>query len=576
MKPVEVIRRFLRLFKDPKYESIITFILQGDLKTKTMKDVLGKITAFQSYQLGLDDPQPSNLARAADKQESSKSKKNNKKVIIEDDDEGDFTEDLALLMKKMKNFKNKFASKSRDPKAKHKKKRHFNKEKSKGKGKAQDYKKKFSHKALVGEWTSDNSSDESSSSSDEEVAGLAMIKTTPIRALPPPSTCLMATSQHRESEDESSNDSDDEEHTCAKMWSILEQARDIAVKKSKMLDVVRKECKLAKDRVGELESELKDLVTSHEALNNSYDKLKGDHVELHEKYKALEITFEAVNVENLASPSPSSSKSDASTMCDELTTSVEVSSLEPFVLKELHKLKEEREMFMEGLERLRATHREILGKNQVNEVSKTSSLEPFVLEEYHTLKEERKMVMDGFERLTHGRAIYKEILGRNLVNNISHQGLGSYPAAIDIIGTSDSIPAWIKPLLVDDYYCERCCKDDHTTKDCPMVRNSTVLLNANLFHENTHFKHFRNKDGKVKAKALGPPNKKRKVKSIWVPKCIIDLENRLRTSGCPRTRPRWWWWWWWMEHFHEDHVKSTTSDMDLNNLSTHEGGLLCD
>ncbi|GJN31754.1 hypothetical protein PR202_gb20191 [Eleusine coracana subsp. coracana] len=52
MKPVEVIRRFLRLFKDPKYESIITFILQGDLKTKTMKDVLGKITAFESYQLG--------------------------------------------------------------------------------------------------------------------------------------------------------------------------------------------------------------------------------------------------------------------------------------------------------------------------------------------------------------------------------------------------------------------------------------------------------------------------------------------------------------------------------------------
>ena len=45
MKPVEVIRRFLRLSKDPKYESIITFILQGDLKTKTMKDVLGKITA---------------------------------------------------------------------------------------------------------------------------------------------------------------------------------------------------------------------------------------------------------------------------------------------------------------------------------------------------------------------------------------------------------------------------------------------------------------------------------------------------------------------------------------------------
>ena len=182
----------------------------------------------------------------------------------------------------------------------------------------------------------------------------------------------MALSQLGESEDESSDDSDDEERTCAELWSMLEQAHDIAVKKSKMLDVVRKECKLAKDRVGELESELKDLVTSHEALNKSYDKLKGDHVELHEKYKALEITYEAINVENLASPSSSSSKSDASTMCDELTTSVEVSSLEPLVLKE-----------------------------------------------YHKLKEERKMVMDGFERLTHGRAIHKEILGRNLVNNVS-------------------------------------------------------------------------------------------------------------------------------------------------------------
>ncbi|KAK2630891.1 hypothetical protein QOZ80_UnG0721400 [Eleusine coracana subsp. coracana] len=308
LKPIEVIRRFLRLFKDPKYESIITFILQGDLKTKTMKDVFGKIITFESYQLGLDDPQPSNLALSADKQESNKSKKNKKKVIIqdddkEDDDEGDLTEDLALLMKKMKNFKNKFVSKSRgkcficgskndfdrecpkpkreafksqdsseeeqeDPKAKHKKKRFFNKDKSKGKGKAQDYKKKFSRKALVGEWTSDNSCNEYSSSSDEEVASLAMINTTPTRALPPPPTCQMASSQLGESEDESSDDSDDEELSCAELWSMLEQARDIAIKKSKLLDMVRKECKLAKDHVGELESELKDLVTSHEALRS--------------------------------------------------------------------------------------------------------------------------------------------------------------------------------------------------------------------------------------------------------------------------------------------------------------------
>ncbi|GJM95775.1 hypothetical protein PR202_ga12553 [Eleusine coracana subsp. coracana] len=115
IKPIEVIRRFLRLFKDPKYESIITYTLKGDLKSKTIKNVLGKITAFESYQLGLDDPQPSNLALRAEKQESMKSKKGKKKVVIEeeDDDDDDLTEDLALLMKKMKTFKNKFCSKSK-------------------------------------------------------------------------------------------------------------------------------------------------------------------------------------------------------------------------------------------------------------------------------------------------------------------------------------------------------------------------------------------------------------------------------------------------------------------------------
>ncbi|GJN36800.1 hypothetical protein PR202_gb25696 [Eleusine coracana subsp. coracana] len=394
MKPIEVIRIFLRLFKDPMYESIITFILQGDLKTKTMKET----------------------------------KKNKKKVIIEDDDEEDDDEeyddeeddDEECPKPKKEAFKSQDSSEEEeeDPKAKHKKKRYFNKDKSKGKGKAQDNNKKFSRKTLVGEWTSHNSCDESSSSSDEEVAGLAMIKTTTTRALPPPPTCLMATSQLGESEDESSNDSDDEELSCVELWSMLEQARDIAVKKSKMLDM-----------------------------------------------------------------------SDASTMCDELTTLVEV-----------------------------------------------SSFEPFVLEEYHKLKEERKMVMDGFERLTRGRAIHKEILGRNLVNNVSHWGLGSYPAAIDIIRTSDCIPSWIKPVLADDYYCERCCKDGHATKDCLMVRSSIVLPNANLFHENTHFKPFRNKDGKVKAKAFGLPNKKRKVKSIWVPKCTVDLERLATYKWVPKNK----------------------------------------
>ena len=135
----------------------------------------------------MDDPQPSNLALQAEKQEPTKSKKSKKKAEIEEkdhDDEDDLSEDLALLMKKMRTFKTKFASKFKgkcfnygskdhfvqdcpkpkkeafksqdssdddeeeDPKAKHKKK-YFNKDKSKGK----EIKKKFSRKALVGEWT---------------------------------------------------------------------------------------------------------------------------------------------------------------------------------------------------------------------------------------------------------------------------------------------------------------------------------------------------------------------------------------------------------------------------------------
>ena len=69
-----------------------------------------------------------------------------------------------------------------------------------------------------------------------------------------------------------------------------------------------------------------------------------------------------------------------------------------------------------------------------------------------------------------------------------------------------------------------------------MVRSSIVLPNANMFHENTHFKLFRNKDGKVNAKALGPPNKKRKVKSIWVPKCIVDLERSTKYEWVPKNK----------------------------------------
>ncbi|GJN31844.1 hypothetical protein PR202_gb20293 [Eleusine coracana subsp. coracana] len=101
-------------------------------------------------------------------------------AVVESLSPGNLLATLAQLCPKPKKeaFKSQYSSEEEDPKAKQKKKRHFNKDNNKGKGKTQDYKKKFSRKVLVGEWTSDNLSDESSSSSDEEVACLAMIKTT--------------------------------------------------------------------------------------------------------------------------------------------------------------------------------------------------------------------------------------------------------------------------------------------------------------------------------------------------------------------------------------------------------------
>lgn len=111
---------------------------------------------------------------------------------------------------------------------------------------------------------------------------------------------------------------------------------------------------------------------SHEALQKSFDKLKGDHIELTEKNKNLELVHEALNLELLSSSSSHVNKFNASTFCDELTLSEESTSLEPFILKK-----------------------------------------------YHKLKEEREMVMDGFERLTRGRQIQKDILSRNLINNVS-------------------------------------------------------------------------------------------------------------------------------------------------------------
>lgn len=77
--------------------------------------------------------------------------------------------------------------------------------------------------------------------------------------------------------------------------------------------------------------------------------------------------------------------------------------------------------------------------------------------------------------------------------------------------------------MVDDYYCKVCCLDRHT-KDCPEAR-SFKLPNTNHFHDGVNYKLFKEKNGKVMAKALGPPDKKHKPMRIWVPKCIVDLER---------------------------------------------------
>jgi hypothetical protein len=145
------------------------------------------------------------------------------------------------------------------------------------------------------------------------------------------------------------------------------------------------------------------------------------------------------------------------------------------------------------------------------------------LKEYHELKE-REPVIDSFVRLTGGRAIHREILSRNLVCNVSHKGLGSYPATTNIIGNDDTIPTCVAPLLAHDYYCDKCCLDGHTSKDCPKM-SSINFPNANLFHENVHYKLFRANNGRVMAKAIGPPDKKRKIKRTWVAKSIVNQER---------------------------------------------------
>ena len=328
-----------------------------------------------------------------------------------------------------------------EPKPKHKprfKKKTFTKDKTRAKDK-----RRTPHKAnMAGEWvsdsdddTDDSSSHSSLSSDDDHVAGLAFVESS--KSLTPPPLSLMAGShitESEESDEDDSDDGDDEPPTYDDLVELLKQSHLALIKVNKEVREVRKECKGAKALASELKRELEDLTSSHLALQESYDKLKGEHIELGGKCKDLALTLENTILKgsNSSQDSPKSCVSIASTSYDLACT---------------------------------CDH---------------SSLETNILKEYQELKKERKAMMDGFQRLMRGRTLHKEILCRNLVNNVDHKGLSSYPAVINTFGNSDSIPAWVAPYLADDYYCDKCCMDGHTNKECPKVKVSTTLPNANL------------------------------------------------------------------------------------------------
>ena len=537
IEEADVIRHLLRLLPREAYGSIVTYIFQLDFANLKIDYVLGKLHAFEGYHLGLTHESTPDHNLALKAKEAPKKKK--KKPVVEDEEDDDEDggklgrEDLALMMRKFgKAFKRMYPTSRKDlecykcgekghfarectnlktkhkgkrivdsddedeePKPKYKprfKKKTFTKDKTKGKDK-----RRAPHKAnMAGEWVSDSdddsddtSSHSSSSSDDDHVAGLAVAKSSKSFTSPPLS--LMARSHIMESDESDEDDSDDDEPpTYDDLVKLLKEGHSALIKMDKEVREVRKEYKGAKAQVSELKKELEDLTSSHLALQESYDKLKGEHIELGGKCKDLELTLESTTLKgsNSSQGSPKSCISIASTSYD-LACSCDHSSLETNILKE-----------------------------------------------YHELKKEREAVLDGFERLTRGRTLQKEILSRNLVNNVSRKGLGSYPAVINTSGTSETIPKWVAPLLADDYYCDKCCMDGHTSKECPKVRSSIAFPNANLFHENTHFKLYREKDGKVKAKALGPPDKTRRIKQIWVPKSIVDRERKAKFVWAPKTK----------------------------------------
>jgi hypothetical protein len=293
-------------------------------------------------------------------------------------------------------------------------------------------------------------------------------------------------SEGYESDTDSSSSSDeDTELTLEQLLKVIKGLTIEMREKDKKINILTSDLESAIAHGCEVENKLKDSNASFIALQSCYKEFHNDHEELSNKHKILEFAFETSTKH--CTPSSSSAPKETSS----------------------------------------TTH------------NPKSSLDASILKEYHQLKEERNMVMDGFERLTRGRAIHKEILGKNLFNNVKQKGLGSSPSIINNIGQDEEIPKWAKSLMADDYYCERCCKDGHTMKDCPMKKEKMVLPKANtynLFHENTHYKLFQNKDGKIMAKPLGPPDKTRKVKSIWVPKVLVDLERKTNLRWAPKNK----------------------------------------